>query len=296
MCSLRHRANTNSCGAGDQFLLEVHLIITSILSPFYLSLSVISTTSNMSTSGHEEYITFFKICNGYQLSQVCVLYLFSFSSLSLSLPYVSFPFSSCNLQVLFVIAKLGIADLLKDGPKTAEELARETKTIEENLGRLLRAAAANDIIFRDPETLKYSLSPLSKLLLGIISPSLPLSLSPLSPSSLSHSIASDGPESFRYIALHIIEPPTVKAWLHLEKTMYDGSYGYEVANGGLFSFPFFFFSLSFLFFFFIIFFVSFSFHFRSIFVPFSFHFRFIFVSFSCPLPFHVRLFINILFY
>jgi sugar-specific transcriptional regulator TrmB len=42
-------------------------------------------------------------------------------------------------QALYVAAKLGLADLLKDGPRTADDLARPTKTHPRSLYRLLRA-------------------------------------------------------------------------------------------------------------------------------------------------------------
>ena len=41
--------------------------------------------------------------------------------------------------VIYVAAKLGIADLLLEGPKDAPELARLTETHERSLFRLLRA-------------------------------------------------------------------------------------------------------------------------------------------------------------
>jgi predicted Rossmann fold nucleotide-binding protein DprA/Smf involved in DNA uptake len=45
-------------------------------------------------------------------------------------------------QAIYVAAKLGIADLLADGPKTADELARATGTHARSLYRLLRALAS----------------------------------------------------------------------------------------------------------------------------------------------------------
>jgi cyclopropane fatty-acyl-phospholipid synthase-like methyltransferase len=45
-------------------------------------------------------------------------------------------------QVLYVPAKLGIADLLADGPKSVEELATATDTHAPSLYRVLRAAAS----------------------------------------------------------------------------------------------------------------------------------------------------------
>jgi predicted transcriptional regulator len=44
-------------------------------------------------------------------------------------------------QAIFAAAKLGIADLLKDGPKSCEELAQSTGGYPRALYRLLRALA-----------------------------------------------------------------------------------------------------------------------------------------------------------
>ena len=43
-------------------------------------------------------------------------------------------------QVLYVVAKLGIADLLKEGPKTAEDLASSTQTHPRSLYRFLSSS------------------------------------------------------------------------------------------------------------------------------------------------------------
>ena len=45
-------------------------------------------------------------------------------------------------QALYVAAKLGIADLLADGPKTIEQLAKETNTDAPSLYRVMRALAS----------------------------------------------------------------------------------------------------------------------------------------------------------
>jgi predicted transcriptional regulator len=41
-------------------------------------------------------------------------------------------------QAIYIAAKLRIADYLKDGPKSVEQLAQETKTHPDSLYRLLR--------------------------------------------------------------------------------------------------------------------------------------------------------------
>jgi hypothetical protein len=60
-------------------------------------------------------------------------------------------------QALYVAAKLGLADLLKDGPRTADELASATKSHPRSLYRLLRGLAEDNLRH-------FSLTPLSECL------------------------------------------------------------------------------------------------------------------------------------
>src|SRR5262249_49644180 len=60
-------------------------------------------------------------------------------------------------------AKLGIADLLTDGPKTADELAAATGTNARALSRLLRALASIGI-FAEGEGYRFALTPLADCL------------------------------------------------------------------------------------------------------------------------------------
>ena len=48
-------------------------------------------------------------------------------------------------QALYAVAKLGVADLLKDGPRTTADIARELDVNEAALYRLLRALASREI-------------------------------------------------------------------------------------------------------------------------------------------------------
>ena len=48
-------------------------------------------------------------------------------------------------QAIYVAAKLGIADLLKDGPKSCTELAAATSVDERSLFRIMRALASAEI-------------------------------------------------------------------------------------------------------------------------------------------------------
>jgi len=65
-------------------------------------------------------------------------------------------------RAVYVIAKLGIPDLLKSGPKTAGELAAATKMHAPSLYRMLRALASVDIVSSQGE--QFALTPLSETL------------------------------------------------------------------------------------------------------------------------------------
>jgi len=67
-------------------------------------------------------------------------------------------------QSIHVAAKLKLADLVKDGPKTAAELARATKAHPPSLYRLLRALASVEIFSEDADG-KFSLTPIAECLL-----------------------------------------------------------------------------------------------------------------------------------
>ncbi len=79
-------------------------------------------------------------------------------------------------QALYVAAKLGIADHLVNGPKSAEELAKEVGANSKALFRLMRYLAALGV-FTQAESGKFGLAPLGKLL------------------------GTDNPESMRYSAI-----------------------------------------------------------------------------------------------
>jgi hypothetical protein len=85
-----------------------------------------------------------------------------------------------NTQALYVVAKLGIADLLAKGPLTADELARKTGTHPRSLFRLMRALAAQKIFTQDHRD-EFGLTPLSQLL------------------------RTDDPHSMRYVAINFGE-------------------------------------------------------------------------------------------
>jgi len=66
-------------------------------------------------------------------------------------------------QAIHVAAKLRLADLLKDGPKTPEELAQATSTQTRPLYRLLRALASVSI-FAEDEQRRFRLTPMAECL------------------------------------------------------------------------------------------------------------------------------------
>jgi len=66
-------------------------------------------------------------------------------------------------RAVYIIAKLGIPDLLTDGAKSAEELARATDTHAPALYRILRALTSLGILSSSEEG-KFSLTPVSELL------------------------------------------------------------------------------------------------------------------------------------
>lgn len=63
---------------------------------------------------------------------------------------------------VYALANLGIPDLLKDGPKTADELASATNSHSQSLFRLLRALASVGIVTSKDE--RFGLTPLSETL------------------------------------------------------------------------------------------------------------------------------------
>ena len=66
-------------------------------------------------------------------------------------------------QSIYAAAKFGIADHLKDGPKSVEELAEATSTNADALYRLLRALASVGI-FAEDGSRQFTLTPLAESL------------------------------------------------------------------------------------------------------------------------------------
>src|SRR6516162_4394535 len=66
-------------------------------------------------------------------------------------------------QAISVAARLGIAELLRDGPRSADELAAATRTNPRALYRLLRALASLGI-FAEDDGRRFALTPLAECL------------------------------------------------------------------------------------------------------------------------------------
>jgi ubiquinone/menaquinone biosynthesis C-methylase UbiE len=68
-------------------------------------------------------------------------------------------------QTLHVAAKLSLADLLKNGPRSADDLAQATATHPRSLYRLLRALASLGV-FAEDDRHRFALTPLGECLRG----------------------------------------------------------------------------------------------------------------------------------
>lgn len=73
-------------------------------------------------------------------------------------------FGAMMTQALYVAAKIGIADLLKDAPRSAAELARLTDTHERSLYRVLRSLAGAGIFQETEQHGVFANTPLSDAL------------------------------------------------------------------------------------------------------------------------------------
>ncbi len=66
-------------------------------------------------------------------------------------------------QAVYIAAKLGVADLLADGPRPVEELAAATQSHTSSLYRLLRALASIGV-FTETNSRTFALTPMAELL------------------------------------------------------------------------------------------------------------------------------------
>ncbi len=105
-------------------------------------------------------------------------------------------------RAVYVIAKLGIPDLLKSGPKTADELASATKMHAPSLYRILRALASVGVV-ASHEDLRFSLTPLSETLV------------------------TDAPGSLRWFAVSELGQEHYPAWGNLMHSVKTGEIAFD---------------------------------------------------------------------
>jgi hypothetical protein len=105
-------------------------------------------------------------------------------------------------RAVYVIAKLGIPDLMKSGPKTAEELASATQIHAPSLFRLLRALASVGVL-RSAEGGSFALTPLSETLV------------------------TDAPSSLRWFAVSELGQEHYPAWGNLMHSIKTGEIAFD---------------------------------------------------------------------
>jgi hypothetical protein len=112
-------------------------------------------------------------------------------------------------RAVYVIAKLGIPDLLKSGPKTAEELASATETHAPSLFRILRALVSVGVL-NSSDGERFAQTPLSETLV------------------------TDAPGSLRWFAISELGQEHYPAWgnvMHSVKTgeiAFDNFFGVDI--------------------------------------------------------------------
>lgn len=105
-------------------------------------------------------------------------------------------------RAVYVIARLGIPDLMKSGPKTAEELASATQIHAPSLFRLLRALASVGVL-RSAEGGSFALTPLSETLV------------------------TDAPSSLRWFAVSELGQEHYPAWGNLMHSVKTGEIAFD---------------------------------------------------------------------
>lgn len=115
-------------------------------------------------------------------------------------------FGKAQTHLLFVAAKLGIADLLQDGTKSAADLAKATNTHAPSLYRALRALAGMGV-FAETESGYFTLTPLADLL------------------------RTDAPSSLKGLALMAGSDWHNRAWAHLLESVRTGKSYFATTYG-----------------------------------------------------------------
>lgn len=108
-------------------------------------------------------------------------------------------------QSLYVAAKLGIAELLKDGPLTVEQLASKCDAHAPSLYRLLRMLSSCGVFAEDGQG-RFALTSLAKFL-------------------------QDGPGSLRAMTIHLMEDPSWQAWGVFLESIRTGETAFQLAHG-----------------------------------------------------------------
>lgn len=108
-------------------------------------------------------------------------------------------------RCVYIAAKLGLADLLKDGPKTADKLAKATGVHPPSLFRVLRALAAVDVLTQSDDN-RFGNTPMSETLI-------------------------DGPGSLRWFAMTELGEEHYPAWGELMHSVRTGQIAFDKAFG-----------------------------------------------------------------
>jgi hypothetical protein len=109
-------------------------------------------------------------------------------------------------QLVHVAAKLGLADLLKGGPKSPAELARSVGADPGTLRRVLRALASVGV-FAERKDGRFALTPLGATL------------------------RSDRPDSMRAFAIMMVEDYWVQAWADVLQSVKTGRTAFDRVHG-----------------------------------------------------------------
>ena len=109
-------------------------------------------------------------------------------------------------KAIYVAARLGVADLLSEGPKTVEQLAAGCGAHAPTLRRLLRSLAGVGIFREDGEG-RYELTPAAEFL------------------------RADAPGSQRGFVLHVGETPSWQAWDGLLESVRTGESAFKRVHG-----------------------------------------------------------------
>jgi hypothetical protein len=112
----------------------------------------------------------------------------------------------CTAQAIYVAAKLGIADVLADGPATAEQIAGRVGSHPEATYRLLRALTTRSI-FHEEAGRRFRLTPMAEAL------------------------RADSPNSVRPIVLMAGHPTTWAHWGELSYSVLTGESSFEKLHG-----------------------------------------------------------------